>query len=96
MIYEYRAADAFPIYFGQYVHELEQHTCLLRGNPARSARFGELTPLIHADCFTKGKSQRIREDEEQESESSSYLLHPLSSRIRWDTINTRNLRLNKS
>ena len=46
LIFEYRAADAFPIYFGTYVHQLEAYAHHLRGERSRFARFGEPAPMI--------------------------------------------------
>jgi len=46
LIFEYRATDAFPIYSGIYVHELEMHTHHLRGERSHHARFGNLVPMI--------------------------------------------------
>jgi phytanoyl-CoA hydroxylase len=39
LILSYRAADAFPIYFGETTGEMETYTRLVRGKPAHSARF---------------------------------------------------------
>ncbi len=46
LIFEYRAGDAFPIYFGSYIDQLEALTHQLRGEPARFARFGGPNPMI--------------------------------------------------
>jgi phytanoyl-CoA hydroxylase len=46
LIFEYRAADAFPIWYGDGVAASEQKTCHLRGVPARTARFGGPPPPI--------------------------------------------------
>ncbi len=46
LIFEYRAADAFPIYFGEQMLEVEALACPLRGQRARVARFGGPPPLI--------------------------------------------------
>ena len=46
LIFEYRAADAFPIYYGDMVQVVEAQYRLLRGRPARYARFGGPQPLI--------------------------------------------------
>src|ERR1051325_2598455 len=40
LIFEYRAADSFPIYYGEKIVMDESHTHHLRGKPARFARFG--------------------------------------------------------
>ena len=46
LIFEYRAGDAYPIYFGSYIDQLEALTHNLRGAPARFARFGGPPPMI--------------------------------------------------
>jgi hypothetical protein len=46
LIYEYRASDAFPIYFGPYIANLEKGAHPLRGKPSRTARFGGPPPVI--------------------------------------------------
>ena len=46
LIFEYRAEDAFPIYFGDYVYEMERYTHHLRGEPSQVARFGGPPPVI--------------------------------------------------
>lgn len=47
LIYQYRAADAFPIYSGSQVAACEQHACHLTGEVARYARFGGPSPAIY-------------------------------------------------
>ena len=54
LIYEYRAADSFPIYFTQRVAALEYTTHHLQGERARFARFAGPDPLIPR--FTQVKS----------------------------------------
>ena len=39
LILSYRAADAFPIYYGEHTNKVEAHTRHIRGNPATVARF---------------------------------------------------------
>jgi ectoine hydroxylase-related dioxygenase (phytanoyl-CoA dioxygenase family) len=39
LILSYRAADAYPIYVGKVTGEMEEYVRLVRGRPARSARF---------------------------------------------------------
>ncbi len=53
LIYEYRAADSYPIYFGSYVDSLEAHAHHLRGRRARYARHAGPPPMIPAmpDAF---------------------------------------------
>jgi hypothetical protein len=46
LIYEYRAADSFPIYFGEKIVQDEKMVHHLRGNSARFARFGGPSPLV--------------------------------------------------
>jgi len=46
LIFEYRAADSFPIYFGPMTHDAEQRVRPIRGEAARTARFGGPPPLI--------------------------------------------------
>lgn len=46
LIFEYRAGDTFPIYFGSYIHEMEALTHTLRGQRARYARTGGPPPMI--------------------------------------------------
>ena len=46
LIYEYRANDAFPIYYGEMTQLAEARFRLIRGKPARFARFGGPRPLI--------------------------------------------------
>ena len=46
LIFEYRAADSFPIYFGDQTKKIESKSRLARGKPSRFARFGGPNPLI--------------------------------------------------
>jgi phytanoyl-CoA hydroxylase len=46
LIYEYRAADSFPIYYGEKTVDLEIHAHHLRGNRAKFARMGNISPLV--------------------------------------------------
>lgn len=46
LIYEYRANDAFPIYYGEMTQLAEAKFRLIRGKPARFARFGGPRPMI--------------------------------------------------
>jgi phytanoyl-CoA hydroxylase len=46
LIYEYRANDAFPIYYGEMTNLAEAKFRAIRGEPARCARFGGPPPLI--------------------------------------------------
>jgi ectoine hydroxylase-related dioxygenase (phytanoyl-CoA dioxygenase family) len=46
LIFEYRAADSLPLYFGEGTVRSEAGAVLVRGKPARFARFGKIQPLI--------------------------------------------------
>ena len=46
MILEYRAADSYPIYYGEQAVRFEQGSCQLRGEPSPYARFGSIAPFI--------------------------------------------------
>lgn len=46
LIYEYRANDALPIYYGEMTNLAEAKFRPVRGKPARFARFGGPSPLI--------------------------------------------------
>ena len=47
LIYEFQAADCYPIYFGEMTsHSAYINIQMLRGKPARFARFGGPAPLI--------------------------------------------------
>lgn len=46
LIYEYRANDAFPIYYSEMTTLAESKFRLIRGKPAKYARFGGPPPLI--------------------------------------------------
>jgi ectoine hydroxylase-related dioxygenase (phytanoyl-CoA dioxygenase family) len=46
LIYEYRANDAFPIYYGEMTNLAEAKFRMIRGRLARFARFGGPRPLI--------------------------------------------------
>ena len=46
LIYEYRANDAFPIYYGEMTNLAEAKFRIIRGRPARFARFGGPRPMI--------------------------------------------------
>lgn len=46
LIYEYRASDSLPLYFGLMTVATERMTHLLRGKPAQFVRCGSLAPLI--------------------------------------------------
>ncbi|MBS9440219.1 hypothetical protein EAE89_00240 [Photorhabdus heterorhabditis] len=47
LIFEYRAADAFPIYTGSQLVSMESYVHHLHGNPATYARFGGPSPAIY-------------------------------------------------
>jgi len=46
LIFEYRAADSLPLYFGPMTEATEKMTRHIRGKQARFARFGNLAPFI--------------------------------------------------
>lgn len=46
IIFEYRAADSFPLYYGEMVNRNEKFAAWIRGKPATHARSGKLTPYI--------------------------------------------------
>jgi ectoine hydroxylase-related dioxygenase (phytanoyl-CoA dioxygenase family) len=46
LIYEYRSADAMPIYFGEMAAVAERSAQPIQGKPARFARFGGPQPMI--------------------------------------------------
>ena len=46
LIYEYRAADSIPLYFGPMTAVTERMTRPIRGKAARFARFGGVAPLL--------------------------------------------------
>ncbi|MEO3974847.1 phytanoyl-CoA dioxygenase family protein [Streptomyces sp. CAU 1734] len=47
LIYQYRAADAFPIYTGKHVVAVEECAHHIRGERSSVARFGGPAPVIH-------------------------------------------------
>jgi hypothetical protein len=53
LIFEYRAADAMPIYYGEMAVIAERDARPIRGKPAQFARLGGPPPLIpRADNWT--------------------------------------------
>jgi len=46
IIFEYRAADSYPLYFGELVSRNESLARQVRGKSAPFARFGEIQPMI--------------------------------------------------
>jgi ectoine hydroxylase-related dioxygenase (phytanoyl-CoA dioxygenase family) len=46
LIFEYRAADSFPLYMGPMTGRNEEHAVLVRGKLAPFARLGSINPLI--------------------------------------------------
>lgn len=61
LIFEYRAADSFPIHYGEMTARAEAVPRPVRGKPARFARFGGPAPLIP----TVGKYSSLYELQEQ-------------------------------
>lgn len=64
LIFEYRATDAFPIYYGEMTNIAEAKYRLLRGKPARHARLGGPPPMIPV----VGKFQSLYALQEQAKE----------------------------
>ncbi len=71
LIFEYRAADSFPLYCGDKTVGSEVHARHLRGKPAQFARFGGPPPyvprlpkvmksLYHLQEETKAKAEQLR------------------------------------
>jgi hypothetical protein len=61
LIYEYRANDAFPIYYGEMTNLAEAKFRLIRGKPARFARFGGPRPMIpHVGKYTSPTNCKVR------------------------------------
>jgi ectoine hydroxylase-related dioxygenase (phytanoyl-CoA dioxygenase family) len=52
LIFEYRATDAFPVFYGQGTLDDEAGVRPLRGQPARFARFGGPAPMIPKQMAT--------------------------------------------
>ena len=48
LIFEFRAADSLPLYFGPMTNTTEHMMRPIRGKPAQFARFGNIAPLIPA------------------------------------------------
>ena len=46
IIFEYRAADSFPLYLGEMSARNEEFAIQIRGNPATHARLGDIAPPI--------------------------------------------------
>ena len=46
LIFEFRASDSFPIYFGELTHRNEQTAMHIRGDQPRAARVGGPTPVL--------------------------------------------------
>lgn len=67
LIYEYRSNDAFPIYYGEMTNLAESKFRLIRGKPARFARFGGPSPPIP----NVGKYASLYELQSQAKENSS-------------------------
>ena len=62
LILSYRAADAFPIYYGEMTSHVETHTRLVRGHRAQMARF---TMKEFPVPYYKGKSVSLYELQER-------------------------------
>ncbi|MCP4855372.1 MAG: phytanoyl-CoA dioxygenase family protein [Fuerstiella sp.] len=46
LIFQFRASDSFPIYFGELTHRNEQTAVHVQGDQPRTARFGGPTPVL--------------------------------------------------
>ena len=79
LIFEYRAADSFPIYFGNgdYIDFLEEHAHHLQGEPARFARFGGPPAMI--PHMSTPKSLYTLQDEAKEKGQTPSLAETASS-----------------
>jgi phytanoyl-CoA hydroxylase len=62
LIYEFRAADSFPIYYGENAHTAEQKRRPVRGKVAPHARFGGPPPLIPHYPSTLQSLYQLQED----------------------------------
>ena len=47
LIFEFRASDSFPIYFGELTHRNEQTAVHVQGDQPRTARVGGPTPVVY-------------------------------------------------
>jgi len=65
LIYEYRAADAYPIYYSERVAATEKNSVVLRGERARRARFGGPPPVIPDMSHLKSLYEMQRESKER-------------------------------
>jgi len=73
LIYEYRAADSFPIYVGGYVEKFEGLTHQLRGKPSRFARFGGPPPMIPAMPEGQRSLYQLQEEAKSMGQATSRL-----------------------
>ena len=71
LIYEYRAADSFPIYTGSYIAGFEVLKHQLRGNPSRFARFGGPAPMIPTMPKEKKSLYRLQEEAKASGQATS-------------------------
>jgi hypothetical protein len=72
LIFEFRASDAFPIYFGEMTYRNEQAAVHIQGDQPRTARFGGPTPVMPLlrraitsiyDLQEKSKAKGVRRTE---------------------------------
>jgi ectoine hydroxylase-related dioxygenase (phytanoyl-CoA dioxygenase family) len=70
LIYAYKAADCFPIYFGE-MTELSHRDQLLRGKPARFARFGGPAPPIPSSKGSWASLYQLQEESKAKSTGAS-------------------------
>jgi hypothetical protein len=67
LIYEYRAADSLPIYIGEMTTVAEKKQHIIRGGPARRARFGGPPPPIpRADQWASLYELQLRSKQQKQ------------------------------
>ncbi len=71
VIFEYRAADSFPIFFGKSTAAAETRKRLIRGKAAQFARFGGPPPFIPNICDQFASLYELQEKTEAIAESSA-------------------------
>ena len=71
LIYEYRAADSIPLYFGPMTEATERMTHPLRGKAARFARFGGVAPLIPQVGDNYASLYELQEQTKQQAASTN-------------------------
>ncbi len=71
LIFEYRAADSFPLLIKGYASDLELMTHHLRGKPARFARFGGPPPMIPNMPLKPKSLYQLQERSKAEQQSAT-------------------------